>query len=326
MTVSESQAPGTASRSTCYDGGFAQRPDATPCRAARHVPETRTQRAPAQALSAASGRPGCRSPCPSAGRFAGGWSLPWTTTHGAAWASAFSKQFRRAKRFVRSQGVAIQSAGRAAKYLTCDKGSQFWCPGFKRWCKRRKIKPRFGAVGKHGSIAVVERFILTMKTHCTWVVLVPLRRDKMREELGRFVGWYNESRPHTTLKGATPDEVYHGRHPTCRYPRFEPRTHWPRGSPCAKPGARSAVGRANGWNCMFSSTPAQTSADCHTYASCHASGPVSLPSPHGDGQITRCQFRPARSSPSPPVPAAQLAPAIPRRSGPAVRRAWEPDA
>ena len=39
-----------------------------------------------------------------------------------------------------------------------------------------------------------------------------------------------------TLQGRTPDEVYHGRHPGCRYPRFEPRAHWPRGSPCARPG------------------------------------------------------------------------------------------
>jgi hypothetical protein len=38
------------------------------------------------------------------------------------------------------------------KYVICDKGSQFWCKAFKRWCRRRKIKPRFGAVGHYGSI------------------------------------------------------------------------------------------------------------------------------------------------------------------------------
>lgn len=132
-------------------------------------------------------------------------------------------------------GRAIHTAGQTPKYLICDKGSQFWCDGFQHWCKRRGIKPRYGAVGQHGSIAVVERFILTLKTLCTCVILVSLRREKMRQELQRFQIWYNGSRPHTTLKGATPDEVYHGQHPTCRYPRFEPRSHWPRGSPCAKP-------------------------------------------------------------------------------------------
>ena len=45
----------------------------------------------------------------------------------------------------------------AGSYIICDNGSQSWCSGFKRWCKRRKIKPRFGAAGKHGGIAVVER-------------------------------------------------------------------------------------------------------------------------------------------------------------------------
>ena len=133
-------------------------------------------------------------------------------------------------------GRTIHSAGRAPKYLICDKGPQFWCPGFKSWCKRRKIKPRFGAIGQHGSIAVIERFILTMKMHCTRVILVPVRREKIRDELPRFASWYNGHRPHMTLKGSTPDEVYQGRHPTCRYPRFEPRPNWPARSPCARPG------------------------------------------------------------------------------------------
>jgi len=38
------------------------------------------------------------------------------------------------------------------KYIICDRGSQFWCHGFKAWCKRKGIRPRFGAVGKYGSI------------------------------------------------------------------------------------------------------------------------------------------------------------------------------
>jgi hypothetical protein len=82
---------------------------------------------------------------------------------------------------------------------------------------------------------VVERFILTLNTLCAQAIVVPLRREKMREELVNFQVWYNESRPLMTLQGATPDEVYRRRHPACRYPRFEPRRHWPRGLPCARP-------------------------------------------------------------------------------------------
>ncbi len=133
-------------------------------------------------------------------------------------------------------GRAIHDANQTPKHLICDKGTQFWCRGFKGWCKRRGIKPRFGAVGQHGSIAVVERFILTMKTLCTRVILVPTRREKMRGELKHFQVWYNELRPHMTLAGRTPDEVYQRRHSCCRHPRLEPRLRWPRGSPGARPG------------------------------------------------------------------------------------------
>ena len=69
------------------------------------------------------------------------------------------------------------------RYILCDKGSQFWWEGFKAWCKRVGIKPRFGAVGRYGSIAVIERFLRTVKEECTRRTMVPLRRDAMRKEL-----------------------------------------------------------------------------------------------------------------------------------------------
>ena len=97
------------------------------------------------------------------------------------------------------------------------------------------IRPRFGAIGEHGSIAVVERFILTLKTELTYRVLVPYRRGQFLRELHLFADWFNRHRPHMTLGGRTPHEVYEGLPPTNRAPRFEPRPRWPRGSPCAKP-------------------------------------------------------------------------------------------
>ena len=118
------------------------------------------------------------------------------------------------------------------------RGPQFNCHGFRRWCRRHGIRPRFGAVGQHGSIAVVERLILTLKTSCPRLLtLVPLRREHFRRELSLFCGWYNEARPHTTLGGRTPDEVYQRCFPAVRRPRFEPRARWPRGSPAARPWA-----------------------------------------------------------------------------------------
>ena len=72
----------------------------------------------------------------------------------------------------------------------------------------KKIKPRFGAVGKQGSIAVLERFILTLKNECTRVILVPMRREAFRRDLSQFLVWYNEHRPHMALEGRTPEDVY----------------------------------------------------------------------------------------------------------------------
>ncbi len=124
------------------------------------------------------------------------------------------------------------------RYIVCDRGVQFDCQDFRKWCRRKGIKkPRYGAVGKKGSIAVVERFILTLKTILGCLLLVPYRRDKFREELLAAVEWYNKFRAHSWLGGRTPDEVYYRKFPANRKPRHEPRAAWPRGSPCARPWA-----------------------------------------------------------------------------------------
>jgi transposase InsO family protein len=135
-------------------------------------------------------------------------------------------------------GRTIAKAKTKPRYLVCDRGSQFDCKAFRKWCRRKGIKPpRYGAIGKHGSVAVVERFILTLKTILGCLLLVPYRRDKFREELSAIVEWYNRHRPHSWLGGQTPDEVYYRKFPANRKPRHEPRAAWPRGSPCAQPWA-----------------------------------------------------------------------------------------
>ena len=77
-------------------------------------------------------------------------------------------------------GRTIRAAKAPPKYVICDRGPQFDCHGFRRWCRRRNIRPRYGAIGKHGSIAVVERLILTLKQSGTRLLtLVPLRRQEL---------------------------------------------------------------------------------------------------------------------------------------------------
>jgi transposase InsO family protein len=134
-------------------------------------------------------------------------------------------------------GRALRLALAEPRHIITDQGVQFTDKGFGTWCRRRGIQQRFGAVGKYGSIAVVERLIRSIKNECTRRLLVPYQRDTFRRELALYVNWFNCHRPHEVLDGATPEEVYRDIPPACRAPRFEPRKRWPRGSPCARPAA-----------------------------------------------------------------------------------------
>ena len=65
---------------------------------------------------------------------------------------------------------AIARSQAKPKHLVTDKGPQSWCQDFKLWCGRKDILVRFGAIGQHGSIAVIERLILTRKQTLGWSV------------------------------------------------------------------------------------------------------------------------------------------------------------
>jgi putative transposase len=121
------------------------------------------------------------------------------------------------------------------KHLIVDQGREFKCEHFENvWCKARNILPRFGAVGKRGSIAVVERFHRTLKEMLR-LMTIPEDQTEFEREVDLAIAWYNEHRPHETLNGNTPNEIYFSRPPANEQPRIEPRQNWPRGSPCAKP-------------------------------------------------------------------------------------------
>ena len=72
------------------------------------------------------------------------------------------------------------------------------------------VKQRFGAVGRHGSIAVTERLIWGLKHE--WLRRVPVIRgmDHLTGLLADFEIYYNHYRGHMTLGGATPASVYRG--------------------------------------------------------------------------------------------------------------------
>jgi transposase InsO family protein len=100
---------------------------------------------------------------------------------------------------------AIRTSQCTPRYVISDKGKQFWCRSFKRWCKRRGIRPRYGRVGEPGSIAIVERFIRSMKQECTRCLLVPMSLNAMRRELCLYSIWYHASRTHLSLDKDAPE-------------------------------------------------------------------------------------------------------------------------
>ncbi len=120
------------------------------------------------------------------------------------------------------------------KHIIVDQGTQFKCENFENWCKAMNILPRFGAVGRHASIAVVERFHRSFK-ELLGQTIVPEDQAEFERECSLVIAWYNKHRPHDTLGGKTPDEVYFSRPAANEQPRLEPRARWPRGSPCARP-------------------------------------------------------------------------------------------
>ena len=96
------------------------------------------------------------------------------------------------------------------KHIITDQEGVFTSEVFGDLIWRWDVKHRFGAVGKHGSIAVTERVIRTLKYE--WLKRVPLIRglDHLEILLADFALYYNSWRPHTTLRGAVPELIHAG--------------------------------------------------------------------------------------------------------------------
>jgi transposase InsO family protein len=96
------------------------------------------------------------------------------------------------------------------RHLISDQEGVFISDAFRALLTRRDVKQRFGAVGKHGSIAVTERVILTLKHE--WLKHVPAIRglDHLGQQLRDFAVYYNEYRGHAKLGGARPSVIHRG--------------------------------------------------------------------------------------------------------------------
>ena len=107
---------------------------------------------------------------------------------------------------------AIEKYG-APKHIISDQAGVFIGEVFADLMDTYEILHRFGAIGKHGSIAVTERVNKTLKYE--WLKRVAIIKDcnHLTELCSEFETWYNSWRPHMTLNGFRPDDVYFNNKP-----------------------------------------------------------------------------------------------------------------
>jgi len=108
---------------------------------------------------------------------------------------------------VRLLREAVRGHG-VPRHLVSDQGPQLTSAVFSRALSRRGIRRRFGAIGRAGSVALIERFWRSMKDEYARGLFLyrPLR--SIERDLLRFVSWFNGERPHQALRQRTPDEVH----------------------------------------------------------------------------------------------------------------------
>src|ERR1017187_1564230 len=103
--------------------------------------------------------------------------------------------------------------GRPAHFVS-DKARCFTGGIFRRKLLRLAVKQRFGAVGKKGSIALIERLWRTLKDTLGLRLLWPLAAEDLMEKVEIGLVHYAHFRPHQGLGGATPAEIYFGQIPS----------------------------------------------------------------------------------------------------------------
>jgi putative transposase len=118
---------------------------------------------------------------------------------------------------------AVRLHGKPRHFIS-DKGSQFTSEVFKGTLARLGVRHRFGAVGKHGSIALIERFWLNLKMALSRVPFIkPLLWEDLDQAIHYSLIHYALHRPHQALRGATPAEVYRHQRPAHRSAKHPPR-------------------------------------------------------------------------------------------------------
>lgn len=180
-------------------------------------------------------RPGTTAPAPSIARRAHGplvakhpkhiWFLDFTRVGGQLRSVRVGAVIDAYSRKVLAIGVAPhEPSARYAVFLlrdairkfgpptwiVTDHGKQLTAHMFMRVLRPHGVRRRFGAIGKSGSIAVIERFWRSMKREHAHGLNLFRPLVSIRARIRAYATWFNGHRPHQGLDGRTPDEVFTG--------------------------------------------------------------------------------------------------------------------
>lgn len=113
---------------------------------------------------------------------------------------------------VRLLRMAIQRYGRPT-WLVSDQDPAIRNKLVNRLLRRHGIRRRYGAVGKKGSIGVIERLWRSMKHEYVRHLFLYRPMGALESRLRRWCRWHNAERPHQGLGQQTPDDIYRHRPP-----------------------------------------------------------------------------------------------------------------
>jgi putative transposase len=91
-----------------------------------------------------------------------------------------------------------------------DQGSQFTSLAFTQVLKDADIKISMDGKGRWMDNVMIERLWRSLKYECVYLQAFETGSEA-RAGIGRWIEYYNKSRPHSALAGQTPGEAYHGR-------------------------------------------------------------------------------------------------------------------
>ena len=90
-----------------------------------------------------------------------------------------------------------------------DQGSQFTSRDFTTVLKEHGVKISMDGKGRWMDNVFIERLWRSLKYECVYLNAFD-KGDQARDQINSWITHYNQSRPHSTLRGQTPNEFYNG--------------------------------------------------------------------------------------------------------------------